>query len=69
MFWLSVFDFSYLILNLSLTQAKERAFEMLSHIKSGENIKASGVTFGELAKRLIDIKSATLSALIAKTTV
>ena len=33
---------------------------MLSHIKSGENIKASDVTFGELAKRLIDIKSATL---------
>lgn len=47
--------------DISLNRAKEIAFDMLSRLKSGENLKNSGVTFGDLADRLLEIKSATLA--------
>ena len=34
---------------------------MLSRLKSGQNLKNSGVTFGTFADRLLEIKSATLA--------
>lgn len=46
---------------ISISQAKEQAFDMLSRLKSGESLKNSGVTFGALADRLLEIKSATLA--------
>jgi integrase len=47
--------------DISLNRAKEIAFDMLSRLKSGESLKNSGVTFGALADRLLEIKSATLA--------